>query len=335
MSFWTAAAVVTSAVVGSRAAKKAAQQTAAAQRDAAAMQAEGFNFYKPYLQDVIDSGETYLQDQLETGAYTGQTYANMNPLSAGGLNYGATQAQQLAGVPSNFMDTSGGFANNFSNLYNRAADINADGNYAGTVLNQASAYGNQSPQAQAMVDNIMRDETRRLYEGQIPQINRQASATGNANASKAAVAEAIARRGYEDRRADVSADVADKLTGRYLTQANTDFTNANAANLQLGNVYNNAYKMIPQLAQLQTAAGDRFQQNEQAVLNDARMRFEMQRDYQMDKLNEFNSGVLNQAVRNSPQNPLQVTASPSAASLGGAMAGAGFGLDMYKEFKKG
>jgi len=333
MSFWTAAAVVTSAVVGSRAASKAAKSQAAAQQNAADTQAESFRFYQPYLEDVIDQGTAALDDQLTMGYYQGQTRAGMTDPTRQGLQYGFNQAQGLGSVPNNLMAASGGFANNYSNLYNRAADLNSDGNYAATALNQATAYGMESPQAQAMVDNIMRDETRRLYEGQLPTLDRQASRSGNANSSAAAVAKAVAERGYFDRRADVQADVADKLTGRFLNQRNADIQAAANINDSMGNTYNNAFKMIPALADMQVSAGDRMQAERQGVLDDARARFEGQRDFRMDMLNAYNSGILNQAVRQSPQNPIQVTASPSAAGFGGAMQGVGFGLEALKTYK--
>ena len=330
---WVATGVIGSAAIGAYSAKKAAKETRKGQQYAADRQAEGFDFYKPYLEDVIDRGQGALDRQIATGAFTSPTYARMNPLTTGGLNYANDQAVALADTPANFMGVSGGFANNFSNLYNRAADLGSDGIYGASVLNDAVGYGSNSPQAQAMVDSIMRDDTRRLNEQTLPTLARDASMSGNTNSSKNAVAAAIAKRGYDDRRADVAVDVADRLTGRYIDQRNTDFANAADVNTQLGNVYNNAYKMIPQLAAMRTGAGNAFQAEQQAIMNDQRRRFEEQRDYEMDKLNAFNAGILNQAVRNSPQNPVMVTASPNAAMAGGAMAGAGFGLDTYKTIK--
>ena len=330
---WIAAAVIGSSIVGGYASNKAAKQTRKGQQYAADRQMEGFEFYKPYLEDVIDQGQDALADQLSQGAYQGQTYAGMDNLTRGGLNYAATSADQLSGVPLNLLGATGGFVNNYGDLYNRAADFGSDGTYNASALGQATAYGTESPQAQAMVDNIMRDETRRLFEGTLPRLEQQAVATGNTNSSKAAVADAIARRGYRDRRADVAADVADKLSGRFLNQYNADMRAATGLTDAQGNVFNNAFAMIPQISQLQTSAGDRFQRDRQAALDDARMRFELDRDYRMDKLNEFNAGILNQAVRNSPQNPVQVTTDPNAAGIGGAMAGAGFGLEMYKTIK--
>lgn len=331
---WVATAVIGSAVVGAYSSKKAAKEQRKAQEYAADKQSEAFDFYKPYVRDVINKGRGALNRQLATGHigdYSDRaTYARMNDMTTGGLNYANDQAVALADTPANLMGISGGFANNYSDLYNRAADLDSDGNYRGSILSDAVAYGSSSPQAQAMVDRLMRDDTRQLNEETLPTLARQASMGRNTNSSRAEVGAAIAKRAYDDRRADTQADVADMLTGRYLGQANTDFGNAMNINSQLGNVYNNAYQMIPQLSNMRTSAGNAFQAEQQAILNDERMRFEGRRDYDMDKLNAFNAGILNQAVRQSPQNPVMVTASPSAAGIGGAMAGAGFGLDTYK-----
>jgi hypothetical protein len=332
MGWPLAAAVIGSSLLGGYSANKAAKQQAQAQRDAANIQAEAFRFYQPYIEDTINRGTDALDAQLETGAYTGVTRAGMDPNTTAGLNYGITQAQRLAGVPQSFMDATSGFVGNYNDLYRRANDLNADGTYANSVLNNAVAYGTQSPQARAMVDSIMRDETNRLYEGTLPTLNRQASATNNANSSRAAVAEAVARRGYEDRRADVAANVADRLTGRYVDQYNRGFNQAVGLNSQLGNVYNNAFKMIPAIGNMQVTAGDRFQQDAQGILDDNRMRFEDQRDFNMNAISGYNQGILGQAVRQSPQNPTMVTASPEAAAAGGFMTGAGFGLDVYDAF---
>lgn len=334
---WVATAVIGTAVVGAYSANKAAKEQRQSQQYAADKQAESFDFYKPYVRDVINRGKGALNRQLATGHigdYSDrQTYAQMNDMTMGGLNYANDQAVGLANTPANLMGVSGGFADNFSNLYNRAADLGSDGIYGASVLNDATAYGSSSPQAQAMVDSIMRDDTRRLNEQTLPTIAREAALGRNTNSSRSAVAAAIAKRGYDDRRADVGADVADMLTGRYIDQRNTDFGNASDLNTQMGNVYNNAYKMIPQLAAMRTGAGNAFQAEQQAILDDARMRFEGRRDFEMDMLNAYNSGILNQAVRQSPQNPIQVNADPNAAAFGGGMAGAGFGLDMYKGIK--
>lgn len=327
---WVATAVIGSAVISGYGASKAADAQREGQQYAADRQMEGFEFYKPYLEPVLDRGEEALAEQLGAGSYSGRTYATMNNAKLGGLNYGLNQARSLEQAPGQFMAATDGFVGNTGDLYNQSRDLDFNGNYASSALNNAVSYGMDSPQAMGMVNSIMRDDTRRVFEGELPQLDRQASMSGNANSSRGAVADAIARRGYYDRQADVRTDVASQLRDQYLGQFNTDFGNSSDLNTQMGNIYNNSYKMIPQLAEMQVNAGNQMQQERQNRLNDARFRFERERDFELNKLNEYNSGILNKAVRNSPTNPVMVTADANAAAIGGLMSGAGFGLDLYK-----
>jgi hypothetical protein len=48
---------------------------------------------------------------------------------------------------------------------------------------------------------------------------------------------------------------------------------------------------------------------------------------------KYQQGILNNADYTSPQNPVQVSASPLAAGFGGAMQGAGMGLK-YADYQK-
>ena len=53
-----------------------------------------------------------------------------------------------------------------------------------------------------------------------------ASGTGNVNSSRAGMADAIAQRAFDDRRADVSTDVFNSLRDARLAQGNTSLTKA-------------------------------------------------------------------------------------------------------------
>ena len=83
----------------------------------------------------------------------------------------------------------------------------------------------------------MRDSTRRLEEQTLPGIDRSASATGNTRSSRAGVAEALAQRAYDDRRADVAAGVGRDLTNQFLRSEQTDFNNMMRANQGLRDVF--------------------------------------------------------------------------------------------------
>ena len=81
-----------------------------------------------------------------------------------------------------------------------------------------------------------------------------------------------------------------------------------------------------------TGAGGNLQGFEQNRYNDNRFRFEDERDFGLNQNIKYQQGILGQAQYQSPQNPMQVTASPMAAGFGGAMQGAGFGMKMHKAY---
>src|SRR3546814_8743851 len=58
-----------------------------------------------------------------------------------------------------------------------------------------------------MIDANSRDVVRNLNEETLPGIDRQATATGGINSSRAGVAAGIAQRGAEDRIADISSTI--------------------------------------------------------------------------------------------------------------------------------
>ena len=75
-----------------------------------------------------------------------------------------------------------------------------------------------------------------------------------------------------------------------------------------------------------TGAGQNLRGFEQGYLNDQRGRFENDRDFALNQQIKYQQGILGQAVNNSPQNPVQETASPIAGMFGGAMQGASAGM---------
>lgn len=76
------------------------------------------------------------------------------------------------------------------------ADVNA----------AASSYAN-NPQVDAMVQAATRDAQRAVSEQALPQIARNAAASGNTNSSRTGVAEGIVQRGLADNVADTSAGI--------------------------------------------------------------------------------------------------------------------------------
>lgn len=305
---------IAGAVIGGVMANQAAKKAASAQQYAADKANQGYDDARPYVTDMYKGGQNALNSILNTGAYTGQTYAGMNPYTTAGLNYLGNFGANAMGQGMNFMNQGSNFGSNYQDIYNRAS---------GPSLDNAINYATSSPQAQSLIDAAMRDRTRELNEQTLPGINMAASGTNNINSSRAGVAEAIANRGYNDRRADVAAGVYNDLADQYLRSNTQDLQNMSAANEGLKNTYGIGFGMGPTIANMMTDVGSAYQQDAQAQLDDTRSNFERQRDFALDQYMRFNAGILNNAPQTASYTP--VTANPTMAGLGGAMAGFGFG----------
>jgi hypothetical protein len=182
--------------------------------------------------------------------------------------------------------------------------------------------------SQPLVDAALRDSTRNLQENTLTAIGQGASSTGNTNSSRAGVAEAIAGRDYLDRAADTSAGIKDRLVKDYLTQSQNQFTNQMAANQQLGNVFNTGFGMGSDAAGMMTQAGSAYQKDLQNQYNDAKQRFEGERDFASNVYSDYNSQILKGAPR-TPATQQANMVDPTMATLSGAMAGFGFGRKYF------
>ena len=302
------------AAVGGIFANKAAKKDAAAQRYAADMSALGYTDARDYITSMYEGGQGALDASLGKGAYTGPTYAGLNPTQMQGINYLTGFGQNAIGQGTNLMNQGGAFGSNYQDIYNRAA---------GPTLDNAIGYATSSPQAQSLIDAAMRDSKRRLDEQTMPGINMSASNSGNTNSSRAGVAEALAQRAFDDREADVRAGVFNDLTNQYLRSNTQDLMNMSSANEGLKNTYGIGFGMGPTIANMFSEPGNVLQTDSQNQLNDTRDAFERERDFALDQYTKFNAGILNNAPQSATYQP--VKANPMMAGLSGAMAGFGFG----------
>ena len=326
MGLVVAAAIVGSAVIGGAASRSAGKQAAAAQREAAAMQAEAFRFSKPYIKRNYDSAEANLQNVQSQGAYTGKTYAGPNDMQIQGNNYIGNMG--AAGADGAYNLTQGGqaFGQNANDIYN-SSQADRMGNAQNYAMNNS----------QGLVNSAMRDDRRNLQENTLTGINQNASGTGNMNSSRAGVADAIANRGYDDRRADVTSDINQQLMDQSLDQQNQQFKDQVMANNGVSNAYSQGINSMGTMGDFMTGAGGNMQGFEQGQYNDNLMNYNAQRDFGLDQNIKYQQGILGNGQYQSPQNPVQVTASPNAAMFGGAMQGAGFGMQManaYGDYQK-
>lgn len=315
---------IAGAVIGGVMNKQAAKKSAAAQDRATEAQMAGFNLAKPYLEYGYKGGQAGLDYALDKGAYTGDTYANMNDMSTAGYNYMNNFGMGQMNNAQNFMNQGSQFANNYSDLYGRAGQ-DAIGDATNYAIN------NSSPLVQA----AMRDSTRQLNEQTLPGINMAASGSGNVNSSRAGVADAVARRSYDDRMADVTSNIQDNLANRYLTQNQNQFANQMNANNALANTYNTGFGMGGNIANMMTGAGNAFQTDAQNQINADKAQFEDDRDFQLNQYNKFMSGIMGNAPSNSSQNVKPNLYNPNMSGLMGAMQGFGMGGKIANAFGGG
>ena len=316
-----AAASVIGSVAGGVMANKSAKASRRAQAEANKNAMAGYNFSQPYIKDSYDNAGRYLQDVQNAGAYMGDTYAGPNQYQMMGNNYlgnmGAAGAAGAFGVAQQGQN----FASNYADLFQQAQRDNISDGYDYARAN-----------SQPLVNSAMCDDLRNLQENTLTGINMNASAGGNMNSSRAGVAEAVANRAYDDRRADMTANIEDGLANRFADQRNQQFKNAMGANQGLQDSYRQGINAMGTMGSFMNTAGGNLQGFEQARMNDERNRFERNRDFALDNQMKYQNGILNRAVYNSQATTPNMH-SPSAATMGGMMQGAGMGMQLYKDYK--
>ena len=125
-------------------------------------------------------------------------------------------------------------------------------------IDAANKYA-ANPYVDAMIDANSRDVTRNLTEDTLPSIDRSASGTGNINSSRAGVAAGIARRGAEDRIADISASIRGNAYNQGLSMAQQDRAQNLSALGSAANAYGNlANSGVNALGQASNAAYGAF-----------------------------------------------------------------------------
>ena len=306
---------IAGAVIGGYMNNKAAKKAAGAQDRATAAQMQGYTDARPYIQDMYKGGQGALNDALAAGYYGGPTYAGLNDTQTGAVNNQIGMANTGFGDAQNFMNMGRGFGQNTADLYGRAS-----GDMLGNAVNYATNPDNYS----GLVDSAMRDSRRNLNENTLRGIDINASASGNANSSRAGVAGAVAARGFADREADVTAGIQDRLLGRSMDAQQSQLNNMTNANANLGNLYGTGFSQGGLSNEQMLNAGGVLQKDLQNQYSDDRSNFEGNRDFAMNQYRNFNAGILN----NAPQTPGTVTPNfidPTMAGFGGAMSGAGIG----------
>ena len=318
-----AAAQVAGAVVGGIASRGAAKDARRAQDEANANAMAGYNFSQPYIKDSYDAAGNYLDQVQNAGAYMGETYAGPNQYQMLGNQYLGNMGLQGRQGAFDIAQQGQNFAANYGDLYKQSQQDNI-----------ADSYQFARDNSQGLVDSAMRDDFRNLTENQLTGNNMNASASGNMNSSRAGIVDANLMRGFNDRKADMTANIENRLSNQFMDQRNQQFNDAMRANAGLQQSYGQGINAMNSFGNMMNTAGGNLQGFEQARMNDQRDRFERNRDFGLDNQIKYQQGILNRAVYNSQATTPNMH-SPNAAMFGGAMQGAGMGGDLYEQAKGG
>lgn len=315
---WAAAIQGAGAIAGAMSGRKSAKEARAGMAQDREDQMASYNFSKPYIQRSYDRSEGALNDSLDQGAYTGQTYADQNPYSTAGNNYMGQMGAQGGQGAWDVTQAGQGFANNYADLYKAGGQDR---------MQQAQDYAMDN--SGGLVDAAMRDDKRNLQENTLTGINQGASGSGNMNSSRAGIAEGVANRGFDDRRADTTASIQQGLMGQSLSQQNQQFADQMRANQGLQQGYGQGINAMGRFGDFMTGAGNNMRNYEQGYLNDQRGRYEDQRDFGLNQNIKYQNGILSRADYESPQHSMyREKPNTLMSTIGGAMSGFGMGNNM-------
>ena len=275
---------------------------------------EGFEMSKPYIEGIYKSGQEELDKIKAGGSYKGDTYAGPNKFATDAYTNMGNRVPGMMNANFGMMDTTGGFAGNYQDMYNKAA--------GGTTLADAQKYATEN--SGAMVNAAMRDPRRQLEEQTLTGIDKGASGSGNTNSTRAMMAGAIANRGFNDRQADMTANINNQLMNQYTTQANQDTQNAMMANNNMANAYNSAFGRVGDSMAYGVGAGEGLSGYDQERMNDQKRRYEEDMFWNQNANKDFSSGILSNAAYSPPTAELNNT-NVGMATLGGMKAGFGYG----------
>ena len=206
------------------------------------LQTNTANTMGQYGTNMMGAGAAMMGQNNNFGSNAQNLYSNAmgnaNAISgyAGQFDNIYNQQQGVAANQGNIAGQIQGTAGNFNSLANQQSGITdrftglADQAQNTDYLGNANAYAQAN--SQPLVDAALRDDRRTLQENTLTGIDMSASGSGNMNSSRAGIAEAVANRGFDDRAADVRAQVTSDLRQDSLAQQNAQFGQANTA---LGN----------------------------------------------------------------------------------------------------
>ena len=316
---------IAGSIIGGMFANKAAKRQAAAMDRANQMRMMPYLDVQPFLKDFYSGGTDAFKSGLDAGYFQGDTRAGMDAMTREGLNAAAGFGRRGVGDATGFMNNAAGFGQNYADLYNRASQ---------DMLGNATQYAQNN--VEPLLTSAMRDSRRQLEEQALPGVRMAAAGTGNTNSSRAGVREAILERGFADRESDMRANLMDRLTNRSMQAQQNQLANMTAANQNLANLYGMGARLGGTGAEALARTGSVFQADQQAQLDDARRRFEGNRDFGMNYYGQYGQNILGRAPGGSAFGQVDAnTVDPTVAALGGMQSGFGFGGKLANFFSGG
>lgn len=189
-----------------------------------------------YLDNIFSDAANNYANTTSTPYYTGETYAGMTDQQKSDLAASSANAQNSVSTGNALSSLGTGLLGNYQNTQDAisAYQSAANGNTTQANINAAAQYAD-NPYLSAQIDAANRDVSRTLNEQTLPTIDRNASAAGGLNSSRAGVAAGIAQRGAADQMADTAATLRGNAYSQGLTLAQQDNTNKlNALNNIIG-----------------------------------------------------------------------------------------------------
>jgi len=260
------------------------------------------------LQEPILEGIEGMQGNYAAGPWAGPYTAGIDPNQTAGINAGVAGAGGAGAVGGAYTNTGlnlmGGLGTAFD-YFNQNVDGSTNPwltngqqymDFAGSIAN--------SPYLDSQITSALRDPYRNLTENQLPGNAMNAAMMGQSGGSGRQVGDAVARRGYADRAADVGAQMRGSAYNTGLQFANQAATGdqfaAQQSALQLANLGGQGLGMLGTGYDYdQTGAQDQYDWGtQQQNLNNQQLDAQMREFYEPWTLTENYGNYLNPLTEN-------------------------------------
>lgn len=195
---------------------------------------------QPYLLDAFRRAEDTYNRTTAQGAYTGQQVAAPTQQQYDAYGNAVTSGYNAQGVNNGMMNAgAGAYGTGTAGMAGAMSNLNAIGSNDQTAANITRANEYVSGlDINGQVDAGMREANRNAAEGAIPNIYRQAAASGGINSDRAALSQGIVERGLAEQSAGLSAQLHNDAYKQGMTFAQQENQQGIMANASAGSIGN-------------------------------------------------------------------------------------------------